>query len=100
LSRDRLRLTSNDCKLNTNDGAYPPKIAKTLGVSIEDATKLFNNYHKVLYPGITEYREKYVLPTTERNGKIHLGLGFNIASNDVQRNSRTLMNAIINNRRL
>jgi hypothetical protein len=76
-------------------GAYPPKIAKTLKVSLDEATKLFNNYHNVLYPGITEYREKYVLPTTNENGYVHLGLGFSIDSDDVQRNARTLVNATI-----
>jgi len=74
-------------------GAYPPKIAKTLDISIEDATKLFNNYHKVLYPSITEFKGSYVLPTANSKGTIHLGLGFSLASYDVERNSRTLMNA-------
>ena len=74
-------------------GAYPPKIAATLKISLEAAEEIFNNYHQVLYPGITDYRESYVLPTAKEKGEIHLGLGFNIKTDDPKKDIRTLANA-------
>lgn len=74
-------------------GAFPPKIAATLKISLEEATDLFNNYHNVLYPGITDYRENYVLATSKNEGEIHLGLGFTLKSDDPDKDIRTLANA-------
>lgn len=74
-------------------GAYPPKIAAQLKIPLEDATDLFNNYHNVLYPGITDYRENYVMATAQRQGEIHLGLGFTIKTDDPGKDIRTLANA-------
>ena len=55
--------------------------------------EIFDNYHNNLYPGITDYREKYVLPTTESQGYLHLGLGCRIYSDDPHSDIRTLNNA-------
>ncbi len=57
--------------------------------------EIFDNYHQVLYPGITEYREGYVLPTAKRQGFIHLGLGCRIYSNNPDDHIRTLHNATV-----
>lgn len=56
---------------------------------------LFDNYHGVLYPGITDYRENYVLKTTQKQGYIHLGLGCRIYSDDARNEIRTLHNATV-----
>lgn len=74
-------------------GAFPPKIAKTLNISLSEATSIFDNYHNVLYPGITDYRENYVLPTCKSKGEIHLGLGFMLKTDDPDNDIRTLTNA-------
>lgn len=74
-------------------GAYPPKIAATLRISLAAAQALFDNYHQVLYPGITKYREEYVLPTATQNGRLHLGLGCYIKTDNANRDIRTLTNA-------
>lgn len=74
-------------------GAYPPKVSKTLKVPLEDAEKIFNSYHNELYGGITKYREEYILPTAKLEGKIHLGLGCYLQSNNAKRDIRTLNNA-------
>jgi len=74
-------------------GAFPPKVAASLKISLAAAKSIFERYHEVLYPGITKYREKYVLPTTELNGKIHLGLGCYISSDRPGKDIRTLNNA-------
>lgn len=57
--------------------------------------ELFDRYHNVLYPGITDYRENYVLPTTKENGYIHLGLGCRIYSDNPDDDIRTLHNATV-----
>ncbi len=55
--------------------------------------EIFDNYHNVLYPGITDYRENYVLPTSKENGEIHLGLGFMLKTDYPDNDIRTLNNA-------
>lgn len=55
--------------------------------------QIFDNYHNVLYPGITKYREQYVLPTARRRGFIHLGLGCRMYCSDAYAAIRTLNNA-------
>ena len=90
---DKLRQESKGPTFGLAYGAFPPKIAATLKISIEEAQQIFDNYHNVLYPGITNYRESYVLPTAKENGEIHLGLGFTLKTDDADRDIRTLANA-------
>ena len=54
---------------------------------------IFDNYHNVLYPGVTTFREGYVLETAKEQGYLHLGLGFRIYSDDPEKDIRTLNNA-------
>lgn len=90
---DKLRQESKGPTFGLAYGAFPPKIAATLKIPIEEAEEIFNNYHNVLYPGITDYRENYVLPTAKEYGEIHLGLGFSLKTDDADRDIRTLANA-------
>ena len=69
-------------------GGYPD--AHKGGVITE---AIFDNYHNVLYPGITDYRENYVLPTANKEGEIHLGLGFMLKTDNPDNDIRTLNNA-------
>ena len=71
-------------------GGYPD--ADRGGVITQE---IFDNYHNVLYPGITKYREEYVLPTVKRQGYIHLGLGCRMYSSDADGHIRTLNNATV-----
>ncbi|MHB8098113.1 MAG: DNA polymerase [Sulfuricurvum sp.] len=73
-------------------GSYPPKVAATLKISLAAATVIFDRYHNELYPGITDYRENYVLPTTLEHGRIHLGLGFYMKSDRPDKDIRVLNN--------
>ena len=57
--------------------------------------EIFDNYHNVLYPGITKYREKYVLPTARQKGFIHLGLGCRMYCSDAYAAIRTINNATV-----
>lgn len=89
----KYRDLSKNVTFGASYGAYPPKIASTIKCSVEQATEIFNAYHNDMYPSITDYRENYVLPTTLEHGRIHLGLGFYIHSDDPKRDIRTLNNA-------
>lgn len=71
-------------------GGYPD--AHKGGVITQE---IFDNYHNVLYPGITAYREEYVLPTTQQQGYIHLGLGCRMYSSNPSDSIRTLNNATV-----
>lgn len=55
--------------------------------------KLFDLYHYSLYPGVSAFREDYVIPTAEAEGQIHLGLGFSIKTDRAESDQRTLNNA-------
>ena len=74
-------------------GAYPPKIAATIKCSLAAATVIFNNYHDVLYPGITKFREKIVIPSAKKLGYIHMGLGCRMYVDDVDKEARTIFNS-------
>jgi len=69
-------------------GGYPD--ADKGGVITQE---IFDNYHNILYPGITDYRENYVLKTAQRQGYIHLGLGCRLYTSDPAGQIRTLHNA-------
>ena len=56
---------------------------------------IFDNYHNLLYPGITDYRENYVLPTVQENGYIHLGLGCRMYADDPKGSIRSINNATV-----
>lgn len=85
---DAIRFRSKAPTFKLAYGGYPDDDKG--GVITQD---LFDNYHNVLYPGITDYRENYVLPTAQRQGYIHLGLGCRIYTNDPRSHIRTLNNA-------
>lgn len=76
-------------------GAFPKKIALTIKVSLEEAEEIFNNYHHGLFPGITDYRENYVLATAKEHGEIQLGLGCKLITDNADRDIRTLANATV-----
>lgn len=76
-------------------GAFPKKVAQTIKIPIEDATIIFDAYHEEMYPGISDYRENYVLPTVTNQGYIHLGLGCVIFSDDPARDIRTINNGTV-----
>lgn len=76
-------------------GAFPPKVAATIKVPLDVAEGIFNAYHYELFPGISDYRENYVLPTAIEQGQLHLGLGFNLLTDDPDKDIRTLSNATI-----
>jgi DNA polymerase-1 len=57
--------------------------------------EIFDRYHNTLYPGITKYREDYVLKTSKEKGYIHLGLGCRMYTQNPDQAIRTLNNATV-----
>ena len=76
-------------------GAYPPKVAAIIKVPIEQGQAISDAYHHELYPGITAYRENYVLPTATANNELHLGLGCRILTDKADKDIRTIANASV-----
>lgn len=74
-------------------GAYPPKIASSIKCSIEEAEQIFNRYHNELYPGVTKFREEYVTPTAKKTGRMHMGLGCYIYTDNPDKDIRTITNS-------
>jgi DNA polymerase I-like protein with 3'-5' exonuclease and polymerase domains len=89
----QLRSDSKGITFGLAYGAYPPKVAKQAGCSLEEAEGIFNNFHNVLYPGVTAYREDYVLPRATEQGYLHMNWGLRLYSNNVKKDIRTLGNA-------
>lgn len=85
---DEIRQRSKAPTFKLAYGGYPD--AHKGGVITQ---AIFDNYHNVLYPDITNYRENYVLPAAEESGEIHLGLGFFIKTDNPSKDIRTLTNA-------
>lgn len=55
--------------------------------------EIYNNYHTKLYPKVRQYVDTYVIPTADHYGRLHLGLGFYLNTEDANRDFRTLHNA-------
>lgn len=89
----KFRNVSKNITFGASYGAYPKKIAAQIKCSIEEATDIFNAYHNDMYPGITNYRENYVIPIAKSTGRIHMGLGCYIKTDDAERDQRTLHNS-------
>lgn len=74
-------------------GAYPPKVAASIKCSLEEAETIFNRYHNELYPAVTKFREEYVEPTSNEKGKLHIGLGCYIHTDNPKKDIRTITNS-------
>lgn len=59
---------------------------------MEEAQRIFDNYHNVLYPEISTMRDK-VLEIAVEKGRIHLGLGCYLNTSSPKEEIRTLFNA-------
>ena len=73
-------------------GAYPQKVANTIGCSLEEAQEIFNAYHNEMFPKITNFREA-IVTDAKKHGYTHLGLGCRLYTSNVGKEVRTLFNA-------
>lgn len=61
------------------------------GVITQD---IYDGYHQRVYPNIMKQVDEYILPTTKKEGKLHLGLGFYIKTDNPKKDVRTLNNSL------
>ena len=89
----KLRNNSKGVTFGLAYGAYPPKVAKSIGCELNEAQIIFDNYHNLLYPGVTKYREEYVLPQASKHNWIHLNWGLKLYTDNAKKDIRTLNNS-------
>lgn len=74
--------------LNISDGGFPDDHK---GGTITQA--IFDRYHTELYPGVTKFREDYVVPTSKEQGYLHLNWGLRVYSSNPKSDLLSLNNA-------
>ena len=92
---DKLRSLGKSVSFGLVYGAYPKKVAHTLKQPLKVGEALFNRFHNDLYFESTKYKEEYVLPITQKQGYIHLGMGAKISTDNPDKDIRTLVNSTI-----
>ena len=90
----KIRQRGKPCTFGLAYGCFPPKLAKSAKIPLEEAEEIYNRYHNVLYKDIPQMRDK-VLETAIVKGKINLGLGCVLNTSDPEKEIRTLHNALI-----
>lgn len=91
----QIRQDSKPVSFGLAYGAFPPKVAQSIKCLLEEAERIFDVYHDELYPGITKYREDYVLDTATKQGYVHLGLGCRMYCSDPRKEIRSISNATV-----
>lgn len=74
--------------MNTSDGGFPDAHK---GGSITQ--EIFDRYHNELYPGVAQFRDEYVIPTSRKQNYLHLNWGLRVYSDDPKRDLLPLNNA-------
>ena len=87
-----LRQSSKGVTFGASYGAFPQKIADSIGCSLAEGEQIFNAYHNDMYPGITAWRDE-VLAKAKSQGYIEMGLGAKITIDDLNRDARTVFNS-------
>ena len=55
--------------------------------------EIFDRYHTELYPGVTEFKEDYVIPTANEQGYLHLNWGLRLYSDNPKSDLLSINNA-------
>jgi len=84
----QLRSDSKPCTFKMAYGGFPDAHK---GGSITE--EIFERYHNELYPGVTKFKEDYVIPASEEQGYLHLNWGLRVYSDDPKKNLLALNNA-------
>ena len=93
LDAESVRQDGKPVTFGLSYGAFPPKVATSIGCSLEEATSIFNAYHEEMYPDITAMREE-AMKVAKTQGYLHLGLGCRMYSDDIDKDTRTLFNGL------
>ena len=74
--------------LNISDGGFPDDHK---GGTITQS--IFDRYHKELYPGVTKFREDYVIPASNEQKFLHLNWGLRLYSSNPKSDLLSMNNA-------
>lgn len=74
-------------------GAYPKKVSKSIGCTLEEAQTIFDRYHNELYTDVTRMRDT-VLEICKNTNQVPLGLGAILKTSNPEGEIRTLFNAL------
>lgn len=74
--------------MNISDGGFPDDHK---GGTITQA--IFDRYHKELYPGVTKFREDYVIPASNEQKFLHLNWGLKLYSSNPKSDLLSMNNA-------
>jgi len=83
-----LRSDSKPCTFKLAYGGFPDD---SKGGSITQ--EIFDRYHGELYPGVTAFKEDYVIPTSQEQGYLHLNWGLRVYSSNPKGDLLALNNA-------
>ena len=84
----QLRNDSKPCTFKCAYGGFPDDHK---GGSITQA--IFDRYHTELYPGVAQFRDDYVVPTSKEQGYLHLNWGLRVYSSNPKSDLLSLNNA-------
>lgn len=87
-----IRSRSKSITFGLSYGLHPPKLSKNLHITLDEAQGIFDRYHNELYTGVSQMRE-YIESKASKEGRIHLGLGCYINTNNINQDTRTVFNA-------
>jgi len=87
-----LRQSSKGVTFGASYGAFPQKIADSIGCSLEEGKQIFDAYHNDMYPGISAWRDE-VLAKAKQQGEIEMGLGAHIIVDNIDKDARTVFNS-------
>ena len=95
------KMDSGNTELKTLRQASKPITFKLAYLGMPDADKggvitqnIYDDYHNKLYPNIMKNVKDYILPTTKKEGRLHLGMGFYIKTDKPEKDVRTLNNSL------
>lgn len=83
-----LRSDSKPCTFKIAYGGFPD--AHKGGTITQD---IFDRYHNELYPGVSDFRENYVVPVSNENKQLHLNWGLRLKTDDPKKDLLTTNNA-------
>lgn len=88
-----IRQKGKPCTFGLSYGCYPPKLAQSAKISLEEAKIIFDKYHNELYKDISIMRQN-ILANANKNGRVHAGLGCYLNTSNPDKEGRTVFNFV------
>ena len=88
----QIRSDSKPASFALNYGAMAKKLSSIIKCNLDEAEQLHYKFHNELYPQINEMLQR-VYSVATKTGRVHLGLGCYLHSNNPDKDIRSLFNA-------